>query len=336
MPDIATPGGIEKWRTWLQTDAGYALPLPPHGATTQGYAFAGTSTNLPPTYRTGRPTPNVARTTTPHRADRTPCPCPGWEATESSIRQDQAHLGNHNAEEVEALVASARDAAVQAAINDGRQSAPCRRPSTSSNGNQPKVAKTSHCPADAYAVTESQCGHSNPQYGENLAIAHALLPPPDADVALAGPVASGMASDDILDRSSPIWPLYSGTSVLTTDPATMESRMKCQCLCPPSTCDCRPAKGNLWRCQSHCRMLVCMRCIAIEDPIICHCCYNDSNDPAAPSAGLSLGPRRCSKMCQWSPTQVTNADGTWRRADGSDTPVNWQESCIDQYGKVFV
>ena len=81
-----------------------------------------------------------------------------------------------------------------------------------------------------------------------------------------------VASEETIDQSSPTWPPYSDTSVQTTDPATMESRMKCQCLCPPSTCDCRPAKGNLWRCQSHCRMLVCMSCIAIEDPIICHCC----------------------------------------------------------------
>ena len=122
MPDIATPGGMEKWKTWLKTEAGYSLS--PQGATTDGSPFARSSSSLPATYKTGRPTPNVACAITPHRANRTPYSCPGREDTERHIRDDQAHLDNHNPEKEEALATSARETAVKAATNDGRPADP--------------------------------------------------------------------------------------------------------------------------------------------------------------------------------------------------------------------
>ena len=39
------------------------------------------------------------------------------------------------------------------------------------------------------------------------------------------------------------------------------------------------------------------------------------------ASSTDIGPSPSAAV--WAPTQVTNADGTWRRADGSDTPVNW-------------
>ena len=119
-------------------------------------------------------------------------------------------------------------------------------------------------------------------------------------------------------------------SVVTLDDEPNEG-MKCQCLCPPSVCDCRPAKGNLWKCMSHCGMLVCMRCVALDDPVICHCCFND-NGPAARTSDTGSS----SSNAPRAPTQVTNADGTWRRADGSDAAVDWHETCVDQNGRIFV
>ena len=53
-----------------------------------------------------------------------------------------------------------------------------------------------------------------------------------------------------------------------------------------------------------------------------------------PASSTDIGPSPSAAL--WAPTQVTNADGAWRRADGSDTPVNWHETCIDQNWKVFV
>jgi hypothetical protein len=55
-------------------------------------------------------------------------------------------------------------------------------------------------------------------------------------------------------------------------------------------------------------------------------------DLPALSADIGTSP----STAPWAPTQVTNADGTWRRADGSDDPPNWDETCTDQNGKVFV
>ena len=35
------------------------------------------------------------------------------------------------------------------------------------------------------------------------------------------------------------------------------------------------------------------------------------------------------------PTQVANADGAWGSADGSDAPVDWHETCVDQNRRIF-
>ena len=50
-----------------------------------------------------------------------------------------------------------------------------------------------------------------------------------------------------------------------------EHRPRCQCLCD---CSHRPAKGNRWRCASHCGALVCQSCVATVEPLICHWCLN--------------------------------------------------------------
>ena len=65
------------------------------------------------------------------------------------------------------------------------------------------------------------------------------------------------------------------------------NRMKCRCLCPQSVCNSRPRKGNLWRCDSHCEALVCMRCVEVWDPLICHWCYNN-NGPICDNDGNTI------------------------------------------------
>ena len=57
-------------------------------------------------------------------------------------------------------------------------------------------------------------------------------------------------------------------------PATqslVEHRPKCQCLCD---CARRPARGNRWRCTSHCEAMVCQFCVGEWNPLICHYCLN--------------------------------------------------------------
>ena len=51
----------------------------------------------------------------------------------------------------------------------------------------------------------------------------------------------------------------------------LEHRPKCQCLCD---CTRRPARGNRWRCTSHCEAMVCQFCVGEWNPLICHYCLN--------------------------------------------------------------
>ena len=48
-------------------------------------------------------------------------------------------------------------------------------------------------------------------------------------------------------------------------------RPRCQCVC---NCPHRPARGNRWRCASHCGAMVCQSCVAHWRPVICHWCFN--------------------------------------------------------------
>ena len=50
-----------------------------------------------------------------------------------------------------------------------------------------------------------------------------------------------------------------------------EMRPKCQCI---GDCTHRPRKSNLFLCTSHCESMVCLSCIACDDPVICHWCMN--------------------------------------------------------------
>ena len=50
-------------------------------------------------------------------------------------------------------------------------------------------------------------------------------------------------------------------------------RPACQCICNPA-CGRRPARGNRYRCESHCGCLVCESCVAHWTPTICHWCFN--------------------------------------------------------------
>ena len=51
----------------------------------------------------------------------------------------------------------------------------------------------------------------------------------------------------------------------------VEHRPRCQCVC---NCPRRPARGNRWRCTSHCEAMVCQSCVAEWHPVICHWCFN--------------------------------------------------------------
>ena len=55
-------------------------------------------------------------------------------------------------------------------------------------------------------------------------------------------------------------------------------------------------------------------------------------DLSASSTDIGPSPN----TARWAATEVIIADGVWRRADGSDTPLNWHETCIDQNGNIYV
>jgi hypothetical protein len=72
-----------------------------------------------------------------------------------------------------------------------------------------------------------------------------------------------------------------GTDSLAGEPAgPIDARPKCQCLCSTAGgCQRRPRTGNLWTCTAACSCSVCEDCLANWYPVICHWCYNYSNDP---------------------------------------------------------
>jgi hypothetical protein len=78
------------------------------------------------------------------------------------------------------------------------------------------------------------------------------------------------------ERSGP-----GGTDSLAGEPAgPIDARPKCQCLCSTAGgCQRRPRTGNLWTCTAACSCSVCEDCLATWYPVICHWCYNYSNDP---------------------------------------------------------
>ena len=65
------------------------------------------------------------------------------------------------------------------------------------------------------------------------------------------------------------WPLV--TRCFCRHLSLVEHRPRCQCVC---NCARRPARGNRWRCTSHCEAMVCQFCVAEWHPLICHWCFN--------------------------------------------------------------
>ena len=99
-------------------------------------------------------------------------------------------------------------------------------------------------------------------------IAIGTIPAQDAHGQL---VTRGQSSRPALAHEDTVCTVIEGGKPFPAIQSLVEHRPRCQCVC---NCPRRPARGNRWRCTSHCEAMVCQSCVAEWHPVICHWCFN--------------------------------------------------------------